>query len=196
MWRSGQDVAVYVLEDFWSKNLYHLFSSPVKPIEHFASILILGFTRAFITFLILAGLSTLIYSFNIFTTIPLGFLAIAMFLLSLFGWVIGLFVTSLIFRYGKRIQVLAWSFAALLNPFSCVFYPLSSLPNWAQPIAKILPTTYIFEAFRSVLNNTPINYGSLIYSFIVIVILLIASGLFLRSSFDKARETGMIAKSD
>ena len=30
VWRSSQDIAVFVLEDFWSRNLYHLFSSPIK----------------------------------------------------------------------------------------------------------------------------------------------------------------------
>ena len=33
VWRSAQDITIYVLEDFWSRNLYNLFTSPVRPSE-------------------------------------------------------------------------------------------------------------------------------------------------------------------
>ena len=50
VWRSCQDIAVYVLDDFWSKSLYHVFSSPVRLSEHVISIMLLAFLRACVTF--------------------------------------------------------------------------------------------------------------------------------------------------
>jgi ABC-2 type transport system permease protein len=195
VWRSSQDIAVFVLEDFWSRNLYHLFSSPVRPSEHFLSIMLLGFVRSGITFLILSVLAFFVYAFNIFM-FPLYFIAMAVFLLTLFGWAVGLFVTGLIFRYGQRIQVLGWTFSALLSPFSCVFYPLDSLPAWASPIARVLPTTYVFEALRAILNHQEVNYLSLVYSFGVSLVLMIIASIYLKKSFEKARESGRLAHSD
>jgi len=195
VWRSSQDMAVFVLEDFWSRNLYHLFSSPVRISEHMVSIFLIGFIRAFATFFFLAILAFLINSFNILT-IPLFYIAIAMFLLSLVGWALGLFITGMILRYGKRIQVLAWSTVWILQPFSCVFYPLSALPEWAQTIARFVPTTYVFENLRSLLSSGVVNYTQLLYSLITSLVLLFFMILFLRASFERARESGMLAKAD
>ncbi|MFC1648246.1 ABC transporter permease [Nanoarchaeota archaeon] len=195
LWRSSQDIAVFVLEDFWSRNLYHLFSSPVKISEHVLSILILGFLRSSVSFLVLAVFASLLYHFNVFT-LPLLFLAVGIGLLSLFGWAMGMFVTGMIFRFGKRIQVLAWSVAWIVQPFSCIFYTLDSLPAWAAAVAKINPLTYVFENLRSALYQGFVNYQQLFFAFIAIVVLLVFSTWFLFKSFERARITGLLAKSD
>ena len=39
----------------------------------------------------------------------------------------------------------------LLLPVVCVYYPLSTLPGWLQPIALALPPTYVFEGMRALL---------------------------------------------
>lgn len=195
VWRASQDIAVYVLEGFYSKNHYHLFSSPVKLSEDIVSIILLGFVRSLMTFGVLVALAFIMYSFNMFT-IPLFFIAIAVFLLSLFGWAMGLFVTSMLYFFGKRIQVLAWSTTWVVQPFSCVFYPMSSLPGWAASIAKVLPTTPVFENLRSFITTGTINYGSLLYSFVANVVLLVLMAFLLKFSFEHARKTGLLAKSE
>ena len=195
VWRASQDIAVFVLEDFWSRNLYHLFSSPLKVSEHIISIILVGFLRSLATFLFLSLFAFLLYSFNIFN-INIIVLGIAVLLLSMFGWIMGMFVTSFIMRYGQRIQVIAWSTVWIIQPFTCVFYPLSSMPSWAAKIAVFIPTTYVFEAMRESLSGNPITYSNLFYSAILTVILFIATALFLRASFKKARMTGLLARGD
>ncbi|HIH38601.1 ABC transporter permease [Candidatus Woesearchaeota archaeon] len=191
VWRSAQDIAVYVLEDFWSKTLYHLFSSPVMISEHITSIVLFGFLRSMFTFFFLAALMFMLYSFNVFT-IPLALLASSIAILSLFGWAMGLFITGLILRFGQRIQVLAWSLTWIIQPFSCVFYPLSALPQWAVPIAKVLPTTQVFETLRSVIFPTMGSQGNLWYALVSVLLFLVGAGWFLGSSFKKAKKNGML----
>ena len=193
VWRSSQDIAVFVLEDFWSRNLYHLFSSPVKLSEHLVSIVLIGFLRSLATFAFMAFFGFILYSFNILSLSPL-LLASSVFLLSLFGWVMGIFITSFIFRYGQRIQVLAWSVVFLMQPFVCIFYPVSALPSWAAKIAVLLPPTHVFEALRAEINGNPVNYIALLYSFVVNIILFILVILFLNASFKKSKKTGLLAK--
>lgn len=195
VWRSSQDIAVFVLEDFWSRNLYHLFTSPVKLSEHMSSIVIIGFLRSLATFLIMWPVAALFYSFNILKLSPL-LIALSIFLLTLFGWAMGLFITAFIFRYGQRIQVLAWSVTFVLQPFACIFYPLASLPQWAQKIAVIIPPTHVFEALRASISKTPINYAGLFYAFVIDVILFVAMAYFLELSFKKSKQTGLLAKGD
>jgi|TARA_Y100000310_G_scaffold124950_2_gene123756 ABC-2 type transport system permease protein len=195
VWRSSQDIAVFVLEDFWSRNLYHLFASPIKLSEHLISIIIVGLLRALTTFAILWPVGIMFYSFNILRISPL-LIAVAVFLLTLFGWAVGLFIASFIFRFGQRIQVLAWSVTFLLTPFAAIFYPISALPQWAARIAVALPPAHIFEALRALINGNPVNYYGLAYAFTASFVFFIAMAFFLVVSFKKARKTGLLVKGD
>ena len=75
IWRASQDISVFVLEDFWSRNLYHVFSSPVRISEHLTSIILVGFLRSLVTFTFLVIISYFMYSFNFFA-IPILFSAL------------------------------------------------------------------------------------------------------------------------
>ncbi len=195
VWRSSQDIAVYVLEDFWGKNLYHLFSSPVRFSEHLLSIITFSFFRALASGTFMALIASLLYSFSLFSFSPLV-VGLSIFLLSLFGWTTGLFVTALIFRFGQRIQVLAWSTVWIIQPFSCVFYPLSSLPVWGQWIARLLPTTYIFENMRAMMLGHPVDYSTYAISFIISMIFFGIGLVVVHWSFQSARKMGMLEKGD
>lgn len=193
VWRASQDIAVFVLEDFWSRNLYHLFTSPVKISEHLVSIIIIGFLRALTTFVLMWIVGIVFYSFNILDISPL-LIAFSVFLLTLFGWAIGLFIAAFIFRYGQRIQVLAWSVTFLISPFACIFYPLSVLPNWAAKIALVIPPTYVFESLRAMISGNPINKVGLGYALASSTLLFFIMAYFLEASFKKSKQTGLLAK--
>jgi ABC-2 type transport system permease protein len=36
-------------------------------------------------------------------------------------------------------------------PLTCVYYPVSVLPDWLQVIAWMLPPTYVFEGMRALI---------------------------------------------
>ena len=38
-----------------------------------------------------------------------------------------------------------------LLPLTCVYYPVSVLPDWLQVVAWMLPPTYVFEGMRALL---------------------------------------------
>lgn len=193
VWRASQDIAVFTLEDFWTRNLFNLFSSPVTTSEFIVSVLLFAFLRSIFTFAFMTLIAFLVYSFNLF---GIGIFNIAVFVsaLILIGWSIGIFITGFLFRFGERIQVLAWSIVWGIQPFSCVFYPLNSLPSWAQKIAYYNPITHVFENLRAVVLNTPINWGGIAYSFIGGIILLVLTLTFLGYSIEKARKTGLLAR--
>jgi ABC-2 type transport system permease protein len=35
-------------------------------------------------------------------------------------------------------------------PVCCVYYPVTTLPGWLQPVALALPPTYVFEGLRAI----------------------------------------------
>lgn len=193
VWRSSVDLAIYVLEDFWGKNLYNLFTSPMRSSELVSSIVIFASARSFISFSAQAIVAYLIYHFNILS-INIFAIALLSSILLLFGWAMGLFITGFIFRYGSRIQVFAWSVVWIVQPFSCVFYPLKTLPVWAQNIAIILPTAHIFEALRAIVNDTAVNWYSIAYALFSSLVFLVLSAYFIKSSIQKAKKTGLLTR--
>ena len=77
-----------------------------------------------------------------------------------------------------------------------MFYPLSALPAWAAAIAAWLPTTAIFENVRAAIFGTPFDYALLFRAFWMNIIILFVVSLFLKSSFQRARKTGLLARGD
>ncbi len=193
IWRTSQDFVVYLLENWWSRNIYHLFATPLKKSEMVISLCILGLVRSMVSFLVLSVLSFLLYKFNVFSFNYLH-LSLLISILLIFGWGVGMFVSSLVFWFGTRVQVLAWSTIWIIQPFSCVFYPLSALPEWAALVAKILPTTHVFEALRASLAGLPISYGSLAYAFVASLILVGITGTLLVHAMNTAKKVGTFAK--
>jgi len=192
VWRPQQDIAVSLLTDVWNQNLLNLFASPLSPREYIIATFILGFIKIFLTLGIVCTLSIFLYAFNIF---KLGFYLIPVFfILILFGWAMGVIIIGLIIRYGQRVQFLAWTILALLNPVNCVYYPLATLPKGLQTIAVFFPPTYIFEAMRMILKGkTPPNEYFII-AFILGLCWLIISGVIFNFFFGLARRTGRLAR--
>ena len=67
------------------------------------------------------------------------------------GWAISQAVTGILLALwiGGGEPDLDASF--LLAPFSCIYYPLETLPLWMQSIAQYLSTTYVFEGMRALI---------------------------------------------
>jgi ABC-2 type transport system permease protein len=192
-WRAQTDVGTFILEDFWSRNIYNLFAAPVTPLELFCAIGLIGVVRCLLSFIFLGLLAWLLYAFNI---LLLGGIAIAIFttVLMLFGWVVGIVVAALIFRYGLRIQVLAWSVGFIIEPFSCVFYPLESMPRWVQMIAMTLPTTYVFEGFRHAIATGELALQPLLIALGLTLGLLLAAFWFFQYALQQAKKQGLLTR--
>ena len=80
-------------------------------------------------------------------------LALAVFVFNLFltGWSVALVVAGLLLRNGLGAENLAWGIMFLFLPLTCVYYPVSVLPDWLQIFAWMLPPTYVFEGMRALL---------------------------------------------
>ena len=107
------------------------------------------------------------------------------------GWAIGLIVAGLIINYGMRIQTIAWTGIFILAPFSGIYYPISTLPIWAQKVAVFLPTSYIFEGMRAIISKGVVAWNTLLVSFLLNAILLAFGIFFFIFMFSKSKEKGL-----
>lgn len=149
LFRGQLGFSLSFLEEMYSRNLGNLFVSPLRPIEHVLSMMAMSMIRVLIGVLPAALLAIWLYEYNVFA---LGLPLLAFFAgLMVTSWAVGLFVTSLILRYGMGAESLAWFFIFLLAPVSAVYYPVETLPGWLQVVSWSLPPTYVFEGMRAVL---------------------------------------------
>ena len=157
-YRGQQAVTISLMEEIWTRNIVNVLISPLRLWEWIASSLLYGALKVAVVTGLLAALSRWLYAFDLFR-VGWAFLPLAAMLL-VFGWAIGIFTAGVLLRFGYAAEALIWGIPFLVQPFSCVFYPLASLPGWAQAIARLLPSTYTFEALRAVLRGEPVTAAS------------------------------------
>ncbi|OGG24020.1 hypothetical protein A3A79_02375 [Candidatus Gottesmanbacteria bacterium RIFCSPLOWO2_01_FULL_43_11b] len=188
-----REVSINFIDELWNKNILNLFASPLTKTEYLTALVVIGIIKMFATALSLTIGSMVLYNFNIFSSfgplIPIFFIN-----LLLFGISLGFIVNGLILRYGLSMQEIAWAIVVIVQPFSCVLYPLSFIPPWAQKIAIVLPTTYVFEEMRRFMFESNVISTNLVFALLLNTVYLVFSIWFFSIMFEKAREYGRLVK--
>ena len=149
MFRSQLGLSISFLEEMWSRNLSNLFVTPLRAYEWVISLLAMSAIRTSIGIVPAALIAIPLYHYSIFDMgLPLIAFVVA---LMAMGWAMGIAICGLILRHGMGAESLAWTIFFALSPISCVYYPVSILPGWLQPVAWSLPQTYVFEGMRAVM---------------------------------------------
>ena len=188
--RSQMGFAISFLEEIWSRNLGHVFVSPLRPWELVAALVGMSAIRMLTGVLPAVLLAWLLYGFGLFALGPVVVLFFA--LLMIMGWAVALGVTSLILRHGAGAEALAWSVLFGLTPFAAVFYPVAVLPGWLQPLALAIPASHVFEGMRAALLEGRIAWGHLGAGFALDLIWLAAMAWLFMGQFRRARERGAL----
>ncbi|MFO1434712.1 MAG: ABC transporter permease [Candidatus Competibacteraceae bacterium] len=190
LFRSQLGVSVVFFEELHARNLGHLFVSPLRPYELICALLTISMIRTLIGVGAAALLAIPFYGYSLFTLgLPLiGFFANLM----IMGWSVGLMVSALVLRHGLGAESIAWIAIFALAPLCGVYYPVSVLPQWLQPVAWCLPASHVFEGMRAVLLEHTFRVDQMVYAVILNSLYLAAGvGVFLLS-FQSARQRGLL----
>lgn len=190
LFRGHLGVSLPFIEEMYSRNLGHLFVSPLKVSEHITALLVISLLRTSIGLFAAAALAIALYAFNIF---DLGLPLLAFFSqLIVMGWATGLGVVALILRYGLGAESLAWVLVFALAPLSAVYYPVDILPQMVQPIAAIIPASHAYEGMRTLMFDAVFRWDLFWKGAILNVVWIgIAIWLYLRA-FARARRQGSL----
>jgi ABC-2 type transport system permease protein len=190
LFRSQIGFSMCFLEEMWSRNLGHLFVSPLRPHEFVIAMMVMSLIRGIIGLTPSWVLAYVFFEFSVFSYGP----GIVAFFSCLFimGWGLGMGVVALVLRFGLGAESLAWVAIFAFAPISAVYYPVATLPEWLQIIAWCTPSAYVFEGMRAVFIDgvfrTDLLYGAIGVN---LVYLAIGAGLF-AWSFSAAREHGRL----
>lgn len=188
--RSQMGFATSFLEEVWSRNLGHVFVSPLRPLELVAGLVTLSALRMLIGVIPAVGLAFLLYGFGLWQLGPVLVLFFAA--LMMMGWAVALGVTALILRHGAGAEPLAWSVLFGLTPFAAVFYPIAILPDWLEPVALLIPAAHVFEGMRAMLLEQRLAWGHLAAALALNLVWLAAMGALFLRQFQQARVRGAL----
>jgi ABC-2 type transport system permease protein len=157
MVRGQLGVTLTFLEEIWSRNLGHIFVSPLRPAELIAALFAVSLLRTLLGLFPATILAYVLVHYNVFAMGP----GLLLFFLNLMvmGWWVALLIVALLFRYGAGAEALAWTLAFGITPIACVFYPVSALPGWLAPVALAFPAAHVFEGMRTALATGQFAWG-------------------------------------
>ena len=188
--RSQMGFAISFLEEVWSRNLGNLFVTPIRPWELVAGLISMSVLRMLAGIIPAILLAWALYAFRI---TDMGFALAAFFvLLMAMGWAVALAVTAMVLRHGAGAEALAWSVLFGLAPLSAVFYPVSVLPGWLQPVALAIPATHVFEGMRAALLENRFDAWHLAVAAALDLVWLAAAAWLFARVFRIARRQGLL----
>lgn len=193
LYRAQQGVTISIMEDIWTYNIINVLISPLRIWEWFVATFLYGFFKVTIITLILSLLSLGLYQFNLVTSFHFYLVPLVINLL-LFGWALGIFTSGLLIRWGHAVEALIWGIPFLIQPISAIYYPLSVLPTWVQKISLCIPSTYVFEGMRLVIQTSKVPTSYILRAFLLNGVFFILSALFYKFMYDRARVSGRLTR--
>jgi ABC-2 type transport system permease protein len=190
MARGQMGFSLSFLEEMWSRNLGNILMSPLRPNEFIVALVTISLIRLTIGLLPVVLLANLFFGFNLF---GLGLPLAAFFAtLVIFGWTIGLAANGIVLRYGLGAESFAWIIVFFFLPLCCVYYPLSTLPEWLQPISAALPPTQAFEGLRALMIDQQFEPRLMLKALALNAVYFIAAYLLFRYFLWQARIKGSL----
>ncbi len=188
--RGNLSLSIAFLEEIWSRNLGHLFVSPIRSWELAAGIIVASLLRTLLGMIPVSLMAWAFFGYSIYT---LGLPLLAFFvILQMFSWSIGLAMSGLVMRVGQSAESFAWAAVFVLMPVSGVYYPITVLPHWLQVVAWGLPPAYVFEGMRAIMQEKTVHWDMLAVALGLSAVYLVIGFQVFQWFFRSSRRAGSL----
>lgn len=190
LFRGQLGVTLSFIEELWSRNLGNIAVSPLKPSELILSLIVASFLRTLVGVGGAGIAAYFLFDFNF----PLSALGFIMFFINLLvmGWALGLAICALLIRFGLSAETFAWAALFFIQPLCGVFYPISVLPDWLEPLSLLIPATYIFEGMRLAFFDGIFGIELLLKACFINIVYIICGISLLLISYSYAKKHGLL----
>lgn len=192
LFQSQIAVSTGFMEETWTRNLLNMMTTPLREIEYVAGLAVYGAAKLLAAMVMVSLTAVGFYSFGL-GEVGWGLLPIVTILLVI-GWAMAMFIVGLLLRYGQSAEILAWASTFLVLSLSGVFNPVESIPSVLQPVARVLPTTYVFRAARDLLDGEAMPWSDVGLAAIGSFVLVVLSTVFVTRMLAKFRKRGYITR--
>jgi ABC-2 type transport system permease protein len=190
--RVMQGVTLTFFEDVWTRNFLNVFSTPLTISEYVSGLVLSSIATSSVGLAVMSVLATTVFglSFRIYGALVIPFLLV----LFLFGIALGVFGCAVVLRLGPASEWFIWPIPGLISPFAGVFYPLSTLPEWMQYAAYLLPPSYVFEGLRTIIAGGVMPGRALLCGGCLALLYVFLACRFFTRIYKSAVRTGLIAR--
>jgi ABC-2 type transport system permease protein len=192
LFQSQIAVSTGFMEETWTRNLLNMMTTPLREIEYVAGLALYGLAKLTAAMAMVSLTAIVFYGFGL-GEIGWGLVPIVG-ILMVIGWALAMLVVGLLLRYGQSAEILAWASTFLILSLSGVFNPVESIPGVLQPLARILPTTYVFRAARDLIAGKPLPWDDLGLAAIGAAVLVVLSTAFVTKMLATFRKRGYITR--
>ena len=190
--RVMQGVTMAFFEDVWSRNFLGIFASPISRTDYVVGLVLTGVITSLVGLLVMIVLAGFAFGLSFFSY---GLVIVpALIVLFLSGIALGVAGSALVLRLGPSAEWLIWPIPAVLSPFASVFYPVSTLPGWMQPLSLALPPSYVFEALRTVVRGGTPNAMAITFATVLALFYVALAALLFVHVYRVCLRTGLIAR--
>ena len=186
--RSVMAIMLVHMEEVWSRNLGHLFASPLRLRDYIAGGIVPSSVRCLIAVTPAFILAYFLFDFSILKLEWALPLYIALLLFN--GWWIGMMIVSLLLRFGLAAEWLGWMCIWLLIPFMAPYYPVTILPHAFQVISWALPGTYVFESMKIQIATGVARMDYLAIALVLNALYFLAATFIFTRAFRSAKNSG------
>jgi ABC-2 type transport system permease protein len=192
LFQTEVSVATGFMEETWSRNVLNMMTTPVREVEYLVALTLFAFAKLIGAMATVSLAALVFYSFGLgqlgWGVLPLGLT------LTISGLAMGLWMIGLLLRYGQSAEIFTWATSFLVLALSGVFNPIRAIPGPLQPVSRLLPTTYAFEAMRALLDGKPTPWGDLARAGFGGLALLIVAAVFLARMLRTFRKRGYVTR--
>jgi ABC-2 type transport system permease protein len=185
-------VTMAFFEDVWSRNFLNIFASPLSLPEYLAGLVLSSIATSTIGLIAMVVVAGVLFglSFVTYGVMVVPFLLV----LFLFGIALGIVGAAVVLRLGPAAEWFVWPIPALVSPFAGVFYPVTTLPEWMQYVARVLPPSYVFEGLRAIVAGQVWSPQSLLIAGALAIVDVLLACWFFARVYRYAVRTGLIAR--
>jgi len=134
----------------WEGTIEYTFMAPVSRPTHLVGTTLFAIGYGIVRTLVILGIVAFFFKLDLSEANLFG--AVLMLLAGSVSFVgLGIWAAVLPLLYPERGAQMTNAVAAILLLISGVYYPIETLPNWLQPIAKASPATYVIKGMRACL---------------------------------------------
>lgn len=192
--RMAYTLAYNFMDELWSRNLANLAVTPLKVAEWLCASVIVGGLLSSVAALYCIFWAYLLFGqtfwfVNCWYLIPLVSML-------LFGIAAGVCIIALVLIYGQRAERVAGAVMRFFLIMSGLFYPITLLPYWLQPVARALPLTHAGLLIANLVEHQRIDWALVAHAFSLNGIALVGALLFFAWALRRSLRHGLVRLSD
>jgi ABC-2 type transport system permease protein len=191
------NVGEMVAWERWEGTIEYTMMAPISRLAHMLGVSLFSIIYGLIRSALLLGVLALFFSVDL-SNANLGGAAVILLVGSASFLGFGIMAAVLPLLFPERGEEMTFVISSILLLVSGVYYPISVLPDWMEPLATISPATYVLQGMRAaLLEGTPtLALGPSILPILVLGVLTIPIGIAVFGWGERyAKRTGRLKRS-